>query len=67
LWWAEWVYNRASIDQAKVVWARELDAGRTGALLDYFRSRRVWLIEPDSPEPVLKPYSGPLSSVNDTR
>jgi hypothetical protein len=65
--WHEWIYNRAAIDQAKVVWAREMDASRTGALLDYFRFRHVWLIEPDSPDPVLKPYGGPLSSVSAAR
>lgn len=45
----EWVYNRADIDRAKVVWARDMDPEHMRKLLDYFRSRNVWLIEPDAP------------------
>ncbi len=52
----EWVYNRADIDAAKVVWARELDLASNRALIRYFHTRRVWLVEPDT-EPVnIAPY-----------
>ena len=43
----EWVYNAADIDRSKVVWAREMDAPNNLALIDYFRDRTVWLVEPD--------------------
>ncbi|HLK21843.1 MAG TPA: hypothetical protein VKT81_22995, partial [Bryobacteraceae bacterium] len=41
-------YNRADIDKARVVWARELDPASNRNLLDYFQQRTVWLYEPDA-------------------
>ncbi|MBI4903293.1 MAG: hypothetical protein HY820_06650 [Acidobacteria bacterium] len=44
----EWVYNRASIDDASVVWSRTTpDPVRMAQLLQYFRDRRVWVVRPD--------------------
>jgi len=54
---AEWVYNDADIDRAKIVWAREIPGVDLHPLLNYFDSRRVWLIEPDMSPPRLTPYS----------
>jgi hypothetical protein len=53
---AEWVYNRADIDGAKVVWAREVSPAQDTALQRYFCSRSVWVVRPDAPPPV-KPES----------
>ncbi len=52
----EWVYNEADIDSAKVVWAREMDAAQNRQLLDYFKGRTVWLLEPDVKPIKLVPY-----------
>jgi hypothetical protein len=41
----EWVYNRADLGTAKVVWAREMRDN--GELLAAFPDRKVWLMEPD--------------------
>jgi hypothetical protein len=43
----EWVYNGADVDRANVVWARDMGPGKNQELLDYYRDRKVWLLEPD--------------------
>jgi hypothetical protein len=55
----EWVYNGAEIDNAKVVWARELDAAQNAKLLDYFKDRSVWLVTPDDDNTYLELYTPP--------
>ena len=54
----EWVYNEADIDGAKVVWAREMDPAQNRKLLEYFKDRKVWLVEVDQYDspPKLSPY-----------
>jgi hypothetical protein len=44
----EWVYNRADIDNAKVIWANDLGADRNRKLIQYLAGRKVWLVEPDN-------------------
>jgi len=54
----EWVYNAADLDGAKVVWAREMRPDKTAQLLEHYRDRHVWLLEPDQQPVRLLPYPG---------
>jgi hypothetical protein len=53
----EWVWNRASIDSAKIVWARDMGEVQNRELLEYFNNRQAWRIDGDDPVPRLEPYS----------
>ncbi len=53
----EWVYNAADINAAKVVWARDMGAEKNQELINYFKNREVWLLEPDDSPPKLARYS----------
>ena len=48
----EWVYNRADIDAASVVWAHDMGS-ENQALMDYYPDRRAWMLhagsEPTTP------------------
>ena len=52
----EWVYNEAAIDQARIVWARDLGATENEKLQHYYPDRAVWLLEPDARSPKLSRY-----------
>ena len=51
----EWVYNRADIDNAEVVWAHTLDQQENQNLINYFSDRQVWWIDADAKQVKLKP------------
>ncbi|MBE0659146.1 MAG: hypothetical protein IH602_15735 [Bryobacteraceae bacterium] len=55
----EWVYNRAGIDSAEVVWARAMDEQRNIELQRYFASRRIWLLDADETPPRLTEFIPP--------
>lgn len=61
---SKWVYNTADIDNAMVVWARELDQDPNRKLLKYFKDRRVWLLDVvnDISMPRLLPYPVEMDS-----
>jgi hypothetical protein len=64
----EWVYNKADIDNSKIVWAREMAPAENEKLIWYFKDRRVWLLEPDERPPRLAAYPGtPLAAIAEDR
>lgn len=52
-----WVYNRAKLESAKVIWADDMGPAKNQELINYFKDRRVWLIDADGNPPKLEPYS----------
>jgi hypothetical protein len=58
----DWVDNGADIDNQKVVWARDMGPEQNQELLQYYKDRRVWLIEPDENPPMVLPYSAQSSN-----
>ena len=52
----DWVFNGAEIDSAKLLWARETNPQQNQKLLDYFKDRKIWLIEPEEDNTELIPY-----------
>jgi hypothetical protein len=52
----EWVYNAAEIDSSQVIWARDMSATENRELFDYYKNRKVWLVEPDQNPPKVSPY-----------
>ena len=43
----EWVYNRADIDGSAIVWARDMGDAANRELADYYRGRKIWLVDAD--------------------
>jgi hypothetical protein len=53
----EWVHNAADLDRTHIVWAREIPGVDLKPLLDYYRDRKIWLVNADAPSPSLEAYS----------
>lgn len=53
---AGWVYNGADIDGSKVVWANDMGPEKNRELIQYFKDRQVWLVEPDQIPVRVSPY-----------
>jgi hypothetical protein len=52
----EWVYNEASLDSARIIWARDLGPDENDKLRALYPGREVLLLEPDARPPRLTPY-----------
>jgi hypothetical protein len=53
---AEWVYNSADIDAQDVIWAHDLGSDENAPLLEYYKDRKIWLLQPDINPTWLDPY-----------
>ncbi len=53
----DWVYNHADIDGSRIVWARDMGEARNRELIEYYKDRRVWVVEPDGEKVEPRPYS----------
>jgi hypothetical protein len=51
----EWVYNRADIDHAKVIWTRDMGS-KNVELVSYFHGGRFWTVNADDPHPLLEDF-----------
>jgi hypothetical protein len=60
----DWVDNGAAIDDQKVVWARDMGAEKNQELLQYYKGRQAWLVEPDETPPKVMPYSPESTNPN---
>jgi hypothetical protein len=54
----EWIYNLSDIDGSRVVWAQDMGA-ENSKLVQYFKGRKFWLLEPDIDPRNVRPYSEP--------
>jgi hypothetical protein len=55
----EWVYNAADIENAPIIWAREISPAADAELVArYGHGRRLWRLAADATPPALQPYMG---------
>lgn len=52
----EWVYNRADLNTAKVIWARDMGPAEDLKLTRFYKNRHAWWVYPDDNPPRLVPY-----------
>jgi hypothetical protein len=45
----DWVHNDADLNGSPVLWARDMGAEKNRRLLEYFKGRKVWLLESELP------------------
>jgi hypothetical protein len=63
----QWVYNGPDIDHSKVVWANDMSPADNRQLIEYYRDRKVWLVEMDTLPATVSPYPMPIQLTPDSR
>ena len=56
----EWVYNKADIDSAKVMWANDMGPNENRQLLAKYPARKAWLIQVDDSPVEVSPYTNKI-------
>ncbi len=52
----QWVYNRADIDAASIVWVNDLGSAENRRLLEHFSDRKVWTLNGLDPSGLVRGY-----------
>jgi hypothetical protein len=52
----DWVQNLADINNEKIIWANDMGPEQNQELIDYFKGRSIWLVEPDKTPPRISLY-----------
>jgi hypothetical protein len=60
----QWIYNRADIDSAKIVWARDMGDVENARLERYFEGRKVWMVDPNVQPATITDRLGPPRDVD---
>jgi hypothetical protein len=63
----DWVYNRADLESAKIIWAGDMGPAKNQELIRYYKDRRVWLLYADKQPAELVPYSVALDRQSPTQ
>jgi len=53
---AAWYYNGPRPEESPVLWAQEVDPVSDREFLNYYRGRRIWVVDADAAAPRLAPY-----------
>jgi hypothetical protein len=60
----DFVQNLADIDGSSVIWARDMGEDGNRDLLEYYRDRKIWLLEADLGTPRLTEYVNPAVKIS---
>lgn len=58
-----WIYNRADMNAAKVIWAWDMGTADNLQLMRFYHDRKSWLVEPDTTPATLRPYPDSTGTV----
>jgi len=54
----DWVYNEPDMENAKIVWARDMGTRNNAELVRYYSGRHTWVVDQDDGIMRLNPYDG---------